>query len=65
MAKDYCDYCARRFFERDLFSVPGDEWACKKCLIYLEENGVLNDTTENDEEIPSWISPNAKEHLCE
>lgn len=56
MAKDFCDICTKRFFERELFNTQ-EGVACHRCLIELEREGLLDDTPETDEEISSWTSP--------
>ncbi len=43
MVKEYCDFCSRRYYERELFFVNATEYACKACLNHIEYMGLLDD----------------------
>lgn len=61
MSREYCDFCAKRYFTRELFFVGKDEYACNRCLKYMEEEGVFDgDFSKDDSEDLGWFSQDPK-----
>ncbi len=68
MTKDYCEFCAKRFYACNLFETDDGAFACNDCLLNLEYEGLLTDGDETynvdlDPEEISELTKIAKRHL--
>ncbi len=56
MAKDYCEHCCKRFDVDQLFYTQHGD-ACNRCLIHLEEEGLLDDEHTTTPQDPAGDDP--------